>query len=229
MKFIEQPIPLENKNYDTFCPVVKNRHGSWWPNTIRGIISGPSGCGKTNLVVNFINEPYGFRFENLYSYSTTFDQPKVDFIDRVFNPELRKHVQYFQFSNYEDVIPPQEARPNSLFTFDDVAQEKQEIIKKYYSRGRHSTIDSLYLAQSYAWIPKPYIRDNANLLILFKQDEKNLKHVYVEHVSGDMDFKEFLKFARICWRDEYGFLTIVKEFPLNKGRYRKVCTTYVKF
>ena len=63
----------------------------------------------------FYKEPYGFKFKNLYSYSTTFDQPKAGFIDRVFNPELRKHVQYFKFSNYEDVIPPKEARLRRIY------------------------------------------------------------------------------------------------------------------
>jgi len=36
--------------------------------------------------------------------------------------------------------------------------------------GKHSHVDCFYLCQSYARIPKHLIRDNANLLILFKQD-----------------------------------------------------------
>ena len=40
----------------------------------------------------------------------------------------------------------------------------------------------LFLSQIYARIPKHLIHDNANLLILFKQDGTNLKHVYNDHV-----------------------------------------------
>ncbi|KAL6256683.1 hypothetical protein P5V15_012802 [Pogonomyrmex californicus] len=49
--------------------------------------------------------------------------------------------------------------------------------------GRHSNVDCFYLCQTYARIPKHLIRDKANLLILFKQDGTNLKHVYNDHDS----------------------------------------------
>jgi len=40
---------------------------------------------------------------------------------------LRKSIDeigYFTFSNNSDVIPPNEARPNSIFIFDDVATSR---------------------------------------------------------------------------------------------------------
>ncbi|KYN28024.1 hypothetical protein ALC57_02564, partial [Trachymyrmex cornetzi] len=46
------------------------------------------------------------------------------------------------------------------------------------------------VCQTYARIPKHLIRDNANLLILFKQDGTNLKHVYNDHVNTDMSYDE---------------------------------------
>ena len=54
--------------------------------------------------------------------------------------------------------------------------------------GRHADVDCFYLCQMYAKIPKHLIRDNANLLILFKQDRINLKHVYNDHVNTDMSY-----------------------------------------
>uniref|UniRef100_A0A2S2Q5E5 Uncharacterized protein n=1 Tax=Sipha flava TaxID=143950 RepID=A0A2S2Q5E5_9HEMI len=39
-------------------------------------------------------------------------------------------------------------------------------------------IDVCYMAQSYARVPKHLIRDNSNFIVLFKQDETNLKHAY---------------------------------------------------
>ncbi|KYQ48820.1 hypothetical protein ALC60_12125 [Trachymyrmex zeteki] len=41
--------------------------------------------------------------------------------------------------------------------------------------GRHAHVDCFYLCQTYAKISKHLIRDNANLLILFKQDKKLLR------------------------------------------------------
>ena len=52
--------------------------------------------------------------------------------------------------------------------------------------GRHRLIDCFYLCQTYAQIPKHLIRDNLNFLVLFRQDEMNLKHIYGDHVNTDM-------------------------------------------
>jgi len=77
-------------------------------------------------------------------------------------------IGYFTFSNNNDVVPPIEARPNSIFVFHDVACDKQDTVREYFSMGRHLHVDCFYLCQSYARIPKHLIWDNANLLILFR-------------------------------------------------------------
>ncbi|KAL4152805.1 hypothetical protein QTP88_000638 [Uroleucon formosanum] len=51
------------------------------------------------------------------------------------------------------------------------------------------------LFESYSKVPKQLLRDNANFIVLFKQDETNLKHVYNEHCSGDMSYSEFKDFC----------------------------------
>ena len=53
---------------------------------------------------------------------------------------------------------------------------------------RHANVDCFYFCQTYVRISKHLIRDNANLLILFKQDDINLKHVYNDHVNIDMSY-----------------------------------------
>lgn len=60
--------------------------------------------------------------------------------------------------------------------FDDVACEKQNNIRNYFTMGRHNNIYTFYLCQTYSYVQKQLIRDNANLIILFKQDERNLRH-----------------------------------------------------
>jgi len=57
--------------------------------------------------------------------------------------------------------------------------------------GRHKNVDSFYLAQTYTPIPKHLVRDNANSIVLFKQDFINIKHVYYDQVNTDMTFNKF--------------------------------------
>src|SRR5436190_2138943 len=118
-------------------------------------------------------------------------------------------------------LEPNQALEFSVFIFDDVAMENQNKIRQYFSMGRHHNLDILYLGQSFSKIPKQLIRDNANLLVLFKQDDTNLKHIYSEHVGNDMSFEEF---KNLCydkaWTKKYDFLVIDKERSLNEGRYR---------
>ncbi|KYM94640.1 hypothetical protein ALC62_14727 [Cyphomyrmex costatus] len=93
--------------------------------------------------------------------------------------------------------------------------------KVHKPRGRHANVDCFYLCQTYAKIPKHLIRDNANLLILFKQDGTNLKRVYNDHVNTDMLYEDFCDLCRKCWQQKYGFLVIDKDSALANGRYRK--------
>ena len=131
-------------------------------------------------------------------------------------------IGYFTFFNNSDVVPPSEARPNSIFIFDDVACDKQDAVREYFSMGRHSNVDCFYLCQTYAKIPKHLIRDNANLLILFKQDCINLKHIYNDHVNTDMSHDEFCLLSRLlAKRIERRFLVIDKDSALKNGRYKK--------
>jgi len=55
----------------------------------------------------------------------------------------------------------------------------------------HANVDCFYPYQTYSKIPKYLICDNANLLILFKQDSTNLKRVYNDHVNTDMSYEDF--------------------------------------
>jgi len=118
-------------------------------------------------------------------------------------------------------MEPSIARKNSIFIFDDVSTDNQNSMRAYFAMGRHSFVDSFYLCQSYAKIPKHLIRDNANMLIIFKQDGMIMKHIYDDHVNTDMSFEDFTSMCNLCWKDKCGFLVIVKDFDINKGRYRK--------
>ncbi|EZA62849.1 hypothetical protein X777_01165, partial [Ooceraea biroi] len=186
--------------------------------------AGPSGCGKTNVVIGLLESPHGVRFENVYVYSKSLRQPKYRYLERLLGS--MEEIGYRAFPDSGDVVPPHEAPPHSIFVFDDVACDRQDAMREHFSMGRHSLVDCFYLCQTYARIPKHLLRDNVNLLILFRQDGTNLRHVYNDHVNTDMAFEEFVALCRDCWRRRYGFLVIDKDSALHNDRYRRGFNEY---
>jgi hypothetical protein len=220
MKVLPQNIKLQVKNIDPGGKVRKRtKHSALFPNSIRMLICGCSGCGKTNLMIYIIISPNGLKFENVYVYSKSLHQPKYVYLADVLKqvPE----ITFETFSNTNEVISPQDVKPNSLFIFDDVMCDSQENMKKYFCMGRHRDVDCFYLCQTYTKVPKHLIRDNANLIVIFKQDELNLKHIYQDHVSPDITFDQFKCICNKVWNEDYSFVTVDKESNLNEGRFRK--------
>lgn len=218
MKVVKQKTTLHVDNHD--LNVDKSyKHGLLLPSTIRCIIVGPSNCGKTNIMISLIEHENGLKFENIYIWSTSLYQQKYIYLKKLLKP--MKGIGFYTFDNNEEILEPSQAKRNSIFIFDDIACKKQEIIREYFSMGRHNHIDCFYLCQTYAKIPKHLIRDNANMLILFKQDEQNLRHIYNDHVGTDMNYDKFKEICAFCWKNTYGFLSIFKDDNLDNGRYRK--------
>lgn len=225
MRFIKQVESLPIRNMDLTNASVKKKHGPLLPNSIRGLMVGPSNCGKTNVMLSLLEHPNGLKFENIYLFCKTLEQPKYEYLKQVMKPI--SGLGYYAYTDNNEIIPPEEANRNSVFIFDDVACDKQNNIRSYFCMGRHRNIDSFYLCQTYTHIPKHLVRDNTNFIIIFKQDELNLKHIYSDHVNTDMTFDKFRELCSKCWKDEYGFLTIDKDSAIDKGRYRKGLDTFI--
>lgn len=219
MRLIQQNIKMPVRNFDRYLGsgVKKTkRHGALLPDSIRCIISGPSGSGKTNVVFNLLFDPNGLKFKNLYVFSKSLYQPKYTFLAKT----MPKEIGYFAYDESSNVIHPTDAETDSIMIFDDIACEKHDNIRNYFTMGRHKNIDTFYLGQTYSRIPKQLIRDNANFIILFKQDDMNLRHVYNDHVNTDMPFERFKQMCSAAWKDRYGFVVIDKDGDLEGGRYR---------
>lgn len=217
MKFQKQPTCLSVKGWDINSKYnsdnIHYRHGVLLPNSIRCLVCGPSGCGKTNLLLTLLLERNGLIFENVYLYSKSLNQSKYIFLSKVLSQVSK--VNFYTFSDKSEVASPEETQSNSIIIFDE------EPIRLHFSMGRHKGLDCFYLCQTYSKIPKQLVRDNASFIILFKQDEMNLKHAYDDHVNTDMLWDTFLEMCRACWKNKYGFLVINKDVEMNKGRYRR--------
>ena len=83
MDFSEQPLKLPVINFDVQQERKISRNGNLLPDSIRAVFCGPSNCGKTNSLLALITHPNGLRFENVYVYSKSLNQPKYKFLKEV--------------------------------------------------------------------------------------------------------------------------------------------------
>ena len=109
----------------------------------------------------------------------------------------------------------------NLLILDDCYLGRQNKIEAYYSRGRHNNCDTFYISQNYFRLPRQTIRENANLIILFPQDSKNLNHIHADHCNDDMTIAEFKTFCRTVWATKHEFVTIDLTSTSLNGKYRK--------
>ncbi|KAE9522014.1 hypothetical protein AGLY_017576 [Aphis glycines] len=197
MDLIEQKDKLDILNVDTRIIKKTSRHGPLLPDTIRAIIVGPSGSVKTNIMYNLITHENGIRFENIYLYSKTSNQEKYVLLKKIID----------DIKDADKVIKPNLTKKNSVIIFDDVLCGPQSIIREYFGMCRHSGASSVfYLAQTYSKIPK-------------QLDDTNLKHIFNDHSSADMDFSEFRKISHFCWnQSDYGFMVIDKTREMNEDK-----------
>lgn len=227
MEIEQQQTVLSVDNLDILEKERPSKHGDLFPDSCRILMTGPSGSGKSNALLSLLLSPNGLRFKNIYIYSKSLYQPKYQLLEKVLKgvPE----IGYHPFKENDDIIDPNDAEKNSIIIFDDVVGDKQDKIKAYYSMGRHKAIDVALLCQTYVMASKHLCRDNMNIIVLFKQDETNLKHAFDEHVSPDMTFEEFKHLCAFCWNaNKYGFIVVVKNFDINGGRYRQGFDRYIK-
>lgn len=201
----------------------KYRHNELFPDFVRAIVCGPSGCGKTCVIISLIAEKNGLKFKNVYIFSKSLEQEKYKHLESIFDciPEIG-------FYQSDSILPLDEIKPDSVIVFDDVISEKQSLIAPYFCMGRHKKLDVFFLTQTYTAVDKRLIRDNANLIIVFPQDNLNLKHIYNNHVSGDMKFENFQDLCMKSWQRTYGFLVINRCKKPNKGKYMYKFNSYYK-
>lgn len=194
------------------------KHSILLPNSIRALFVAPSGGGKTTALISLLLSANGIKFENLFVYSKSLGQYKYRFLEKVIQgiDEINLHT----FSNTDDIMKVEDVPPDSVIVFDDISLENQDVVRDFFSRGRHFGIDCFYLCQSYSQIPKHLIRDNVNYLAIFSQDHFNLRNIHKSHVNSDMSFDEFSAMCNKCWERDYGFLVINKDEKINKGRYK---------
>jgi GTPase SAR1 family protein len=213
------------KSNNNYC----GNHSPIFPKNIFCVIAGSTGSGKTNLMVNFLKEKQLLNYADVYLYSSTLYQPLYKYLKKYYETletfikdTTGKMVKIANFFDADDeIVDPSMLNKdkNHIMIFDDVMLKDQTVIKEYFCKGRHNNVNVFYLCQSLHKISKHCIRENANMFILFKQDDKTLKYFHETHISGDMVFDEFKHFCQQAWDKKHGFVVINIWDAAYCGRY----------
>ena len=135
------------------------------------------------------------------------------------------------FFEHVTMIPDPSEHDSScknLLVLDDIMLGPQNKVEAYFTRGRHSNVDVIYITQSYFRLPRQTIRENGNLFMFFPQDRKNLIHIFNDHCAGDgIQFESFSNFCNDAWRESpHNFVTIDLSRTIDTGKYRKNLNYY---
>ena len=160
---------------------------------------------------------------NIFENQELFHKKGINPIDAIIdcNIDNKNKISAEFYDNCNDIPDPSELNPNekNVMIFDDCILEKQSKAEAYYTRGRHNNCDSFYISQNYFLLPRKTIRENANFIIMFPQDDKNLNHIHKDHCT-DMSLVEFKLFCRKCWESKHNFVTIDLSSEKYNGKYR---------
>ena len=179
---------------------------------------------KKSMKEKLSKEQLIYIFENQSTIKENDISP-LDLIEKLSDYSCKEEfdIQSDFYESGEDVPDPKDINPSekNLMIFDDLMLDKQNTCEKYYTRGRHSNVDCFYLAQNYFKLPRQTIRENANFICLFRQDLKNLNHVYNDHVVTDMTKEKFKYLCKESWKEPYGFIVIdLTAKDKHNGKYR---------
>ena len=159
---------------------------------------------------------------NLFQNQDKIKQLNINLDDLIEQYDANnKSINAEFFEDCNTIPDPSELNENNknLMVFDDCILEKQNKADAYYTRGRHNNIDCFYISQNYFLLPRKTIRENANFIILFPQDAKNINHIYQDHCT-DIDFQEFKQFCKLCWETKHNFVVIDLTSHKFNGKYR---------
>jgi hypothetical protein len=93
----------------------------------------------------------------------------------------------------------------NLIIFDDCIDENQDLAKKYFTRGRHSSCNVIFITQNFVQLDRHSIRGQANFFILFKQLNTDLTRFFKDNISTyETEIKKFKTKANTSLRKKYG-------------------------
>ena len=226
----------------------KRKNNPLLPSSLRGLIIGRSNSGKTVLLLNLLLRDGWLDYDNLLVFGNSLHQDEYQILKKAFEMKLSKQQVLNLFKNQKDIEPLKalehyrgeangkisaefyencdaipdpktlDSKKKNLLILDDCYLGKQNKAGAYYTRGRHSNCDSLFISQNYFALPRNSIRENSNFIILYPQNSKSVLHIWMDHCT-DLPFEEFSALCQQVWGTKYNFLTI--DLTRKFGKYRE--------
>ena len=132
----------------------------------------------------------------------------------------RSPNQYPNYKTSTDIKPINKYK-GSVVIFDDMLGARNSSqIDEFFTRGRHEDLDVYYISQSYFALPRQSIRNNSDILILFKQTLRDVQSMYYDIGAYDMKYDEFKQMCHKVWDGKYNYLCIDMAKNRNEGKYR---------
>ena len=212
---------------ESFRMLIVGPSGCGKTNLLFNMLLTPNYLDYNNLIIfsKTINQPeyqvlyHGFK-NGLSKESINFlfeNQDKLKGISiedtcveyALIKPE-RSGITIVFSDKFEEIPPPQKLDPKkkNLIIFDDcVNMKNQEVMESYFTRGRHQNCNSIYLSQSWFDLPGRAIRNNANEMIFFKLNKRNVDQIYTELFSTVIEKHEL----DAAWANRYGYIALNRD------------------
>ena len=104
-------------------------------------------------------------------------------------------------------------------------------IHLFFARGRHYNIDVYYLSQNYFNLPKNTLRNNSNIVVLFRQTLRGIILLFHDIPGLNMKLEEWKQLCRKTWENDFEYQQIGRFAKVREGKYTiRKCnkTTYIE-
>ena len=162
-------------------------------------------------------------FENQDKISD--NKSPLDIINEYAGPKSDITASFYDDCNFIPDLSSLNPEIKHLLILDDCFLGPQSKAESYYTRGRHNNCDTIYISQNYFRLPRGTIRENANLLMIFNQDSRNINYIHQDHAC-DLSLEEFKDLCQKIWIRKYDFLTIDLTSDILNGKYRRNLGTF---
>ena len=160
---------------------VNNKFNDLTLENHRHVIIGPSNVGKTYYMLKILE-----KLDN----------------KRPIHIITRSPNQYPNYKTSTDIKPINKYK-GSIVIFDDMLGARNSSkIDEFFTRGRHEDLDVYYISQSYFALPRQSIRNNSDILILFKQTLRDVQSMYYDIGAHDMNYDEFKLMCHKAWDEK---------------------------